>query len=180
MRVVLNGEVLYETREYRGLYRESEANISLLNEIGMFGSHPLHGAVTDLNIWSSALAAGQLSDWTHCRHQQGGDVIDWETAGLVITGLQTFQLDKEEVCLAKQHGKVYRAFNISLTFPETVKFCRNLGGEVGVADSEDNLSKMVVVFSETCPAHTRLYTGHTDGDTEGDWRDVNTGEWKYL
>ena len=49
-----------------------------------------------------------------------------------------------------------------------------MGGEIGVADSEENLSRMLAVYHDGCPGSSSLYSGHTDSLTEGDWRDVNT------
>ena len=176
-RVVLNDEVVFETEEYDGIYSRSGGNISLLNEIGIYGSHPSHGAVTDLHLWSPALSRQEVSHWSHCRGEEGlvGNIVNWHTADMVMTGLQSYELDKREVCLTQEEGKVYRAFNVSLTFPETVKFCRNLGGEVGLADSRENVKRMLAQHGETCPASSGLYSGYTDSDVEGDWRDVNTG-----
>ena len=47
-RVILNDELQFETEDYTGDggYRYGPANISLLNEIGLYGSHPAQGEVT--------------------------------------------------------------------------------------------------------------------------------------
>ena len=178
-RVVINDELQFETRDYTGDggYSYSPANISLLNEIGHFGGHPAHGAVSDVHIWSRTLSRAEVRAWSHCQGSLAGDVLAWDTVELVIDGdLQQGEVETAEVCLTNGDVKVYRAFNLSLTFSETEKFCRNLGGVMAVADSQETLGRMRAAHSESCGGGGGgLYSGYTDREEEGQWRDVNTG-----
>ena len=118
----------------------------------------------------------EVTAWATCEDSRAGDRLAWDTADLVITGdLQLGEIEAAEVCLAKPDVKVYRAFNLSLTFSETEKFCRNLGGAVAVADSQQSLERMLEAHSESCGLSSNLYSGYTDREEEGDWRDVRTG-----
>ena len=177
-RVLLNAELQFETGDYTADngYSYGPANISLLNEIGLYGGHPSHGAVSDVNIWSRTLTGPEVTAWATCEDSRAGDSLAWDTAELVITGdLQLGDVEAAEVCLTKPDVKVYRAFNLSLTFSETEKFCRNLGGAVAVADSQQSLERMLEAHSESCGLSSNLYSGYTDREEEGDWRDVRTG-----
>ena len=97
---------------------------------------PMHGAVTDVNIWRGTLTQAQISDWMFCeREETGGDsdlLLGWETAELRITGLHTFQLNRSETCAARSN-KTIRAFNHIKDFDETSRFCQNIGGVMAVA-----------------------------------------------
>ena len=177
-RVVLNDKLQFQTENYTGDggYRQNPANISLLNEIGFYGGHPSHGAVTDVNIWSRTLSRPEVTAWSRCQGNTAGDSLAWDTADLVITGgLQLGDVEAAEVCLENPDLKVYRAFNLSLTFSETEKFCRNLGGVLAVADSQETLERMMEAHSKSCDGSSSLYSGYTDRQVEGEWRDVNTG-----
>ena len=83
-RVILNDEVVMETTDYSGYgaYRDSDADISLLNEIGLYGAHPTHGAVSDVNIWRRVLTGEELQAWAECRLTRAASLLSWETVSL--------------------------------------------------------------------------------------------------
>ena len=95
-------------------------------DTGASMSHPMYGAVTDLNIWSRLLGAGEMAAWADCTHTPGGDLLSW--AELTRTGLAAAQeLDLEAVCGGSSQVFEFNAFH---NFQNSKRFCKSIGGVV--------------------------------------------------
>ena len=58
----------------------------------------------------------------------------------------------------------------------TLRFCQKLNGNLAVAASEATFILMNQTFAEVCGEEHHFYTGYTDREVVGEWRDVNTGD----
>ena len=58
----------------------------------------------------------------------------------------------------------------------TLRFCQKLKGNLAVAATEATFILMNQTFAEVCEGESYFYTGYTDTEVEGEWRDVNTGD----
>ena len=68
-KVIINGETAVEISNYTGLYSQlgGGKNLVLMNDGGYWGGEPMHGAVTDVNVWPRQLSQTELEDWAECR-----------------------------------------------------------------------------------------------------------------
>ena len=143
---------------------------------------PHHGAVTDVNIWDRILSEQEVSDWMFCKTETGGNVISWETAQLNVLQLKTDLIDREKTCpsLGSQHRTHLLAFNTKIGLDDSVAFCEKLDGQLAVVTDQETFSQMWATYFEVCPleegGEREFFTGHTDREVEGEWRDVNTGD----
>ena len=55
------------------------------------------------------------------------------------------------------------------------RFCQKLDGTLAVAVDKETFTLMNQTFSEVSHGESYFYSGHTDREREGEWRDVNTG-----
>ena len=77
-----DGEMMFRSEEYDGYHTKHQANIALMGRsTGWDKQFPVHGAVTDVNIFSRILGEEEAGDWARCRGQPG-DILDWSTAQL--------------------------------------------------------------------------------------------------
>ena len=74
-RTFINGEKVYEELNYPGSHLRDGSNLFLLNQRG--GGEQTAGAVTDLNVWSRALAGEETRGWARCELGQQGNIISW-------------------------------------------------------------------------------------------------------
>ena len=58
----------------------------------------------------------------------------------------------------------------------SLRFCQKLEGNLAVAVDKATCILMKQTFAEVCEGEHDFFTGYTDIEVEGEWRDVNTGE----
>ena len=105
---------------------------------------PLHGTMTDLNLWDSVLEEEKVVDWTRCGADQRGNVIHWSSGNLdterkVITwdnsSLEISKLETDKLLLgrpsileslkySKQIMKLYHGYLIHFFSSRLRAFCR--------------------------------------------------------
>ena len=101
----------------------------------------------------------------------------WKTSGNVTM----VKLDKDEVCFSKsQDYSILMQFPLSITWSESSKFCRRLGGRLNLATSQrwfnktlDMINNGEKVYPKRC---LRTWMGASDEQEEGVWRDSESGE----
>ena len=103
----------------------------------------MHGAMTDLQVWSRVLTDLQLEDWRSCAADSRGNIIDWSNAVLESQGLDIIELNKKEVCSTREEKVETQSFGIKRSFQNTTKFCKNFGGEMAVARDEETFKAML-------------------------------------
>ena len=168
LRLNINGEVVWEVREAE--FNTTTSNIVLMNikeperEDDFVDYCPLHGAVTDLNLWDRGLTDQQISDWMTCEAEAGGNLVSWETAELKIRDLKLGHVERTETCLSRTN-KTYLAFNEKKQFGEILKFCQNIGGEMAVVTGEQSYHHIL----STGVSHGDFFTGFTDRDVEAEF-----------
>ena len=140
--VVLNGQTVFETTEYEMEFQPGR-NIVLMNDGAEWGGLPNHGEMTDVNVWRRILTLDEMRQWESCQSEPSmvGDVVRWDTASLNLTlGVSVREADKTEICPTKKGRKTYKAFKSKNTFTEMTKLCRNLGGQIAVAEDAGALA----------------------------------------
>ena len=184
LRVNINGQTMAESDSYGGYYQNVNRNILLMNNFD-FGPTPVHGAVSDLNIWSRILSEEEISAWSLCQRDLPGSVLSWSEASLDISPMLTVkQIEKSKICLKTKKGKKRVGFNLEKSFDETVEFCQRIGGNISVAKDEDSLKDIRKVFEEFCADNSlMIHSGYSDKEKEGQWVDVVSGQarsWLHL
>ena len=172
--VSLNGVLVFRTDSYEGMFSSGDTNLVLMNDGGDLGDVPLHGAVTDVNIWGEVLSAQQVQDWAACSSTSRPDILAWQDSRLRTRDLLLLQLDVSETCL-RPAEKEYKALQTKKNFQDSRKFCRKLGGSMAEVGDSQSLEAVQTAVQETCGHAALFYTGHTDLQQEGDWRGGDTG-----
>ena len=185
--VFLNGQ---KSLEFPGLTTDYASPVPLLN--GRCCCAPLHGSLTDLNVWSSVLAEEEVAAWSDCRVGQGGDVVDWRrgeldtelalirwsNATLNISKLHTDKLYLEDIC-SRQNARptILKTFSVLKDYQGNLDFCRNIGGEMAVARDNESLTEMIraVEAGGGRRCGDKFWAGYSDQAEETVWRDPQGG-----
>ena len=136
----------------------------------------LFGAMTDINIWSRSLSQSEVEQWSRCEVGTGGNLLDWTTAQWESVGLHEEEVDKDKICWSTNFFLI--VFKKRKSFDDTIKHCQAMGGEIAVAKDKKSMHGMaeaVAPVRNQC-GDSGYYSGYTDREEEGVWRDVNTGE----
>ena len=144
------------------------------------GKNSFHGALTDIQMWNRSLTWSEMSGWADCAEsaESGGDLIDWRTAELSITGLIRLTAERDStVCGRNENKKIVRAFNRRLDLYHSVRFCNNFG-EISSAWEETEREEMVLSLEalerKTCRTDL-LPAGIMWSEAAKGWTEVNTG-----
>ena len=119
----------------------------------------MDGAVTDVNIFSRILSEEEVGDWARCTGEPG-DILDWRTAELNITKLETEQ-GNETVGCYQEEPPTFVSFKPPRNYDDTLQFCQNIGALIAVASSSSVFDEMFRVNQEVCPSEP-FYLGYTD------------------
>ena len=141
----INGHQVFHFDNYEGRHMLVAGNIILLNsytpKVQDF-IYPFRGSITDVHVWNRYLTKQEVDDWTHCKGELTGNIVDWKNANLKLYGdIETEEVEKQDTCDFSLENK-FVAFEQNLDFPSIVKFCENFEGEVAVAVDEETLIKM--------------------------------------
>ena len=133
--------------------------------------HPTVLSECDSVTWSSVIHSA-------CREVRGEKVVDWDTAALNVTDLQVEEVERGEICSAITRTDQLMAFDESKTFDEIRKFCSSVGGQFAVARDNSSFWEISEIFNQTCSKYelSFFYSGYSDREQHGTWRDVNTGQ----
>ena len=96
-RITLDGRETVRS-EYNSYHKRRSENILLMNLMEEFYRAPHHGAVSDLQVWSRLLDDDEVLQWLQCRSGLVGDFLSWETLQINITGLYTWDREKDDIC----------------------------------------------------------------------------------
>ena len=94
-----DGEIRFRTEQYDGYHTKHHTNIQLMGHSDTV--YPMHGAVTDVNVFSRILSEEEVGDWARCGGQSG-DILDWRTAQLNITKLETKEGNETVGCYQEE------------------------------------------------------------------------------
>ena len=173
----MNEENVFETTSYSIKY-QGDHNIVLMNDGNFWGGSPMHGKMTDVNVWSRVLTDDEIHHWEECKSDQtgGGDIVNWETARFNITaGISQTVEDKEKyICFHKTSGKIYKTIKSKENFDGTVKYCNTIGADVATAEDANSLKEMEESFKKSCTSSDQFYTGFTDRAENRRWQNYNT------
>ena len=140
MKININEKNVLESNSYTIKYQGGH-NIVLMNDGAFWGGSPMHGKVTDVNVWRRVLTDKEIHHWEECKSSEGGDLINWETARFNLTaGITESVEDKEKyICFHKTSGKIYKTIKSKETFDGGIKYCNTIGAEVATADDASSL-----------------------------------------
>ena len=74
--------------------------------------------------------------------EEVGDILDWQTAQLNITRLETKQGSEREGCYQEQQTN-FVSFKPPQDYDDSLQFCENIGAVIAVASS-------TAVFDDSC------------------------------
>ncbi len=126
---------------------------------------------TDLNIWDRLLSTQDLLDWTTCRyvkHMLGrfsicrsslrsfhrnmnkGNIVNWETAKLILTNMTEIEVPEQEVCEPARPGDVLIPSKVPFT--DLVELCKVFNAKTTVVSSSKMQAELVSVVegSDVC------------------------------
>ena len=174
MKININEKNVLESNSYSIKY-EGDHNIVLMNDGAFWGGSPMHGKMTDVNVWSRVLTDDEIHHWEECQSDQGGDLVNWETARFNLTaGITQTVEDKEKyICFHKTSGKIYKTIKSKETFDGSVKYCNTIGAAVAKAEDANSLKEMEESFKKSCTYSDQFYTGFTDRAENRKWQNYN-------
>ena len=174
LKINMNEANVFESDSYTIKY-QGDHNIVLMNDGAFWGGSPMHGKMTDVNVWSRVLTDEEIHHWEECKNDQGGDLVNWETARFNLTaGISQTVEDKEKyICFHKTSGKIYKTIKSKETFDGSVKYCNTIGALVATADDETTLKQMEESFKKSCTYSDQFYTGFTDTIENRKWQNFN-------
>ena len=153
-RTLLNGQEVFRTAEYQGDHQHNDRDIVLMNSLsstsGSYANYfitPFNGQISDINIWSRVLNDKEIENWSKCTsNQDSGMYLGWSNAKINHTQqIKVLDVDKAKVCKEPKSSR-FIAFHDQLAFEDTVKFCKNLGGEIAVAKDTKSIGYMKEAF----------------------------------
>ena len=70
-RTIINGETVYENRNYVGVHLAkhhpaNKSKIMMMNYI-LDTVYPMYGAITDVQVWDKVLEEDEVTSWRECR-----------------------------------------------------------------------------------------------------------------
>lgn len=133
-KLMINGNIIKEDSGYKKDHYQVWIDFQYMN---FRDSKPLNGAITDVNMWNRALSSKELDSWRLCNSQEIGNVLNWTTVQLEVTGLTKEKIKKTELCHISGDDQLYKAFNKRLGFYDSVSYCQRFGD---VAAARDNVS----------------------------------------
>ena len=179
-KIIFNGQTIEPKNKlpYRGYNGEGGLNIMGMPLADGKYKMSMFGAMTDVNIWNRSLSQSEVEQWSRCELTEGGNILDWRTAQWRAVGLQEREINRDQVCSSdSSFRKHLMVFKKKINFDETMKHCSNLGGGMAVAkDSEtfEGMMKAAQTVENSCGS--TFFSGYTDREVEGEFKDVNTDE----
>ena len=143
----------------------------------------MFGQMTDVNIWSRSLSTRDVEDWSECQanHRlEQTQLVGWTSANITSSSKDLLEktVDRDELCkqLPKQLGLT--VFPQKRNFSSQVEFCKVMGGELAVSKTTADMDSMLKVMRDAIEdkLERSFFTGFFDGQEEGNFVNVNTGE----
>ena len=162
---------------FAGVYHVPQEKKGLFFMNSKERNHSFPGAVTDIQMWSRRLTDSELAAWADCGSDSAGDLIDWSSAQLNITGLSQVRAERDTICGSNSSKKIIAAFNRRLDFYHSVKFCSNFG-EIASAREEDEreamLSSLEAIEDHHCNTDF-ISAGMLWSQADQAWSEITTG-----
>ena len=178
LRTVFNGKIIADQVDYDGYHLRKNQNLRVLGKYYAHGKYKysLFGAMTDINIWNRSLAQVEVEQWGRCELGAGGNLLDWDTAQWQAEGLESFSIEKKNIC-NRTKLKHLQIFRKKRDFNSTLRLCQTIGGEMVVAEDSRTVALIrsaLKPVKEECGNY--VYSGYTDREVEGEWVNTVTGE----
>ena len=177
VKIVVNGEVVFEDTTYQGGHENAKEDLSIM---GMQGyEYALFGKITDVNIWNRCLQEDEVKSWTSCEKEQSGNILDWNKVEVkYLKGLEEVMLEQDEVCKEKAYSQHLIISTHLRDFEKTLLFCEDiLKGQIAIPSDNATFKqiksevKSMVQDSETCD---KIFTGHRK--MKGKFRNIYTNQ----
>ena len=189
IKIMGRGLKLFETYEYVNISVKNDSNIILMNgcleewkeEWGEIEKTcPMHGAISDVNIWDRLLSDKEVTDWTNCNQMHNGNVVAWDTVSLKTSSLNQIDFDEEKLCPEALKRELVSFKTPVFSYKKVKKFCKKVGAEVAVAYNDDD-AKIFRDLNYGCSINNEsveyFLLGHIWRN--GHWVNINNGEQVY-
>ena len=183
IQVVMNGETVLFDPKYGLEHNMFDKNLRIMGYPTKDGyESSLFGRMTDVNIWRQCFTEDEAKAWTNCDANGKGDLLDWRTASftelLSTSKLEEVVADQGEVCRRRTVPGLF-LFDVKRSVEYVTKVASILGGELSVSDDTATVIGIKNMFAaglveSSCGAD--LWAGLGDGDVEGVFVNMNTGE----
>ncbi|XP_071547712.1 uncharacterized protein [Panulirus ornatus] len=132
----------------------------------------LKGFVTQVNIWSYGLSAGDIDDISNCKENMVGDVMSSDRDDLELVNVEVAGAPLEGIC--REVGDII-IFPEKRPFYDSVKMCHVIGSELYAPLTRDKNNELynITAREEFCAGVLNLWIGVTDVREEGVWRRVS-------
>ncbi|XP_071540676.1 uncharacterized protein [Panulirus ornatus] len=132
------------------------------------------GQLSQVNIWSRALTAEEVSALADCVEEHEGDVVSWAGPWVASGDISLTQESLDELC-KEASGTDFFIFN-GFTAPSAFQVCEGLGGSLPTPQSQeeyDTILKAVEGYDKEGHVSCQpFWVGITDEQEEGVWMDV--------
>ena len=99
LETMINGKKKLSVKGYKPDQSTLSNNLTIMALPFSHGFHrSLFGRMTDVNIWSHSFTNEEARAWTTCKTAEGGDMVNWASAGWRAIGLEEVQVERAEVC----------------------------------------------------------------------------------
>ncbi len=183
--------------EYHKVPLEYNSPIALLNH-AQCRRAPMHGSLTDLNVWDFMLEEEEVVNWTRCGGDQGENIINWRrgnldseknvltwnNSSLSLIKLETTTMLMDDICpnnSPELKEKKVKTFEISRDYQGNIDFCHNIGGQLAVARDNQTLTEILSSMAEIGQERCRnfFFIGFSDEEVEDTWRDPEGNSLKW-
>ena len=167
--------LIFESKENIETYKNGD--IVLLNYKDGSKRSPMHGAITDVNVWNKILSKEDIENWTDCKDPGGGNFLNWNNATVNLELLEDIEMDKSSVCgsnLKASKSKQILGFHFKTnSVDEHNNFCQSIGLNVAVTENIEELRKMHQFQKEDCNVEW-FFVGYIMD--EGNWVNINDNQ----
>ena len=174
---IYNGKVKALESKEKIISSFENEDIILLNYKDGEKRNPMHGAITDVNVWDKILTKEEIQNWIDCKDSVGGNFVKWNTSSLNVELLEDVEIDVSSICgnnFKSSQVKHLAGFNFIInSVEEHNKFCRSLGFDVAVAKNNDELKDFHQFQAGECNAEY-FFLGYIKID--GNWVNINDNQ----
>ena len=133
------------------------------------------GKLTDFNIWSRALQKDEAIDWTNnTLLESSGDYYSWDKAELNMTDMKIINIpnafgnssDSLNSLSTYFDEQLMTRTNDKMTFDETTKLCKQIGGSIFKGRTEEDKINMAQAAKDYVGSYAAVWAGFIETSDE--------------
>ena len=119
----------------------------------------MFGKITDINIWNKSLKPDEVINWSQCKGNLYGNIIDWVPTYWEVKGFREDNINKVDLC--SNHDDNHKIFlsDPILNSNERGEFCQQIGGKRLIIDSSSSVQKVMNEITKLDESWEFFYTG---------------------